>query len=427
MRLEFLGLPVDNLPRQEILAKISGFFNSSEHHFITTPNPEMVVEGERDWFFKEAMRQADLAPPDGAGLVWAGRYLFNQKIARFPGVELMEEICCLAAQENKSVYLLGGGEGVAEKTALGLKKKFRDLKIAGAEKGIEIKIQTAADQCPLEENKKYSYGLIFDKNENKRLVEKINRAGPDVLFAAFGHGKQEKWLAEFLPQLPSVRIAMGVGGAFDYLSGKIRRAPKILRKLGLEWLWRLLRQPWRIKRICRAIAIFAFLIRDYKKQLNLPYRQGVIGFIINKEGKFFLAKRKSSKMDYYFFRLEHWQPPQGGMDKGETQEEAVIREVKEETGLSTKIICACPKTYRYDWSIAFMRKGGHGYHFRGQEKKIFLLRYEGEPQAVKLDQKELEDYQWVSLEEMQKLINPLRLLSLQILMKECPLQEKKYL
>lgn len=411
-----LGIKIDNLAKSEILAKISEFLNFGTGHFVITPNPEMLVDAEYDWFFKEALNKADLTVADGVGLAWSARYLYGEKLTRWAGTDLMEEICKMAVEQEKSVYLVGGEQGIAEKAAEKLQKKYFGLKVLGAENGIVF-------QCSPEQNDKNLKNEFlvcqgFDVNENDKLLERIRSAAPDILFVAFGHGKQEKWLAEFLPRLPSVRIGMGVGGAFDYISGRVRRAPKLARRLGLEWLWRLLRQPWRKRRIWKAIVSFCLLVKDYKIQISLPYRQGVIGFITNQEGKFFIAKRCPQKSDSYFFNIEHWQPPQGGISVGETAEQAVLKEVREETGMTVEIVARCSAICQYDWSVGFMSKKGKGYHFRGQQKSVFLLKYNGDGSDIKVDNIELCDYQWVDLEELKKIIHPIRRQSLEILLNE---------
>jgi N-acetylglucosaminyldiphosphoundecaprenol N-acetyl-beta-D-mannosaminyltransferase len=153
----------------------------------------------------------------------------------------MQEICALAQKQGKTVYLLGSGfdvvvRGCREK----LLQKFPDLRIVGVHKGPQIQERVNED-------------------ENDAVLEDIIMTAPDILFVAFGHIKQEKWIYEFLPDLPSVRVAMGVGGSFDFISGKVRRAPKVFQKFGLEWLYRLVREPRRIKRIWKATVVFLFL------------------------------------------------------------------------------------------------------------------------------------------------------------------------
>lgn len=179
-------------------------------HYIVTPNPEFLVTAQKDPVFKKILNEADLSIPDGAGLKLSGKInpdLIGVKNT-VTGTDLMEKLIELSAEKGFAVGLLGGRNGVAEQTAERLKKKYSGLKI----------------------------NVV-----NEKLIP------VDILFVALGAPKQEKWIALNLSKIP-VKVAMGVGGAFDYLSGRIPRAPRWIRKLGLEWLFRLMIQPWRIKR-----------------------------------------------------------------------------------------------------------------------------------------------------------------------------------
>ena len=148
------------------------------------------------------------------------------------GVDFVGDFCKICEKESKSVYFLGGRDGIAQKTADRLKKRFPDLKISGwLDGGINLK-----DCCKL-----------------------IKSASPDVLFVALGAPRQEKWIYDNLREIPSVKLAIGVGGAFDFISGNVKRAPKFMRRLGLEWLWRLIIQPWRVRRIFNAVIVFPIL------------------------------------------------------------------------------------------------------------------------------------------------------------------------
>lgn len=139
--INILGVNISNLNQSETLSRVRNFLVDGQQHLIFTPNPEMLVDSQTDWFFKTALNKADLAPADGFGLVLAARYLYKIFLNRFPGVELMEKICELAAQENKSIYLVGGKKGIAAQTASVLLKKYPNLKIVGMEMGIVIKFQ----------------------------------------------------------------------------------------------------------------------------------------------------------------------------------------------------------------------------------------------------------------------------------------------
>ncbi|OGY44449.1 MAG: hypothetical protein A2729_02180 [Candidatus Buchananbacteria bacterium RIFCSPHIGHO2_01_FULL_39_14] len=237
-KVEILGVKIDNLSLQEILEKVSQFLESKNQHFIVTPNPEFLVAAEKDKNFKEILNYADIVCADGIGLIYAAKFL-GKILWRTTGVDLLWAICHLAEQKNCSIYFLGAAEGVAEKTVAVLKKYFPHLIIAGAQSG----------------------GLIADpKQIESRLIYEISKTKPKIIFVALGQVKQEKWIFYHLDKLPSVKVAIGVGGAFDYLAGEVNRAPEIIRTLGLEWLYRLINQPGRLKRVINAVVIFPFLI-----------------------------------------------------------------------------------------------------------------------------------------------------------------------
>lgn len=418
MRLEILDVPIDNLPKIEVLDQIKIFLNSTHQNLITTPNPEMLSDSEKDWFFKEIFRQSSLNIADGFGLVLASLFLYGKKLFRYPGVDLMLDICELAAKEGKSIFLLGGGGGVAELVTKRLYKDHPSLKIAGFSEGLTISVNNNGENNRVPHNE-FLTGLHFDQEKNRQIIEQINRVEPDILFVAFGHIKQEKWLISHLSALKSVKIAMGVGGAFDYISGTSKRAPKVLRVIGLEWFWRWFCNPkYRTQRVFKALFTFAGLIWEYKKMLKRPLRRGVIGYIVNKEGQFFIAKRTPEKYDCYSLYTEQWQPPQGGAEPGESLEETAIRETEEETGMKTEVLCGAKEPHCYEWVTEAVRRLRFD-TYRGAEKYIFLLQYNGNGNDIKLDLHELCDFQWVSLEELKRLLHPMRRKSLEILLKEC--------
>ncbi|MAF20811.1 MAG: hypothetical protein CMI55_03970 [Parcubacteria group bacterium] len=214
--MKILGVRVDNLTINQVLEKIEGFLADGRQHYIVTLNPEFLVKAQKDQSFKQILNQADLALPDGIGLIFAAWFLGQSLKQRIAGVDLMEKICQKAAQNGWPVCLIGGQSDIAQKAGANLKKKYPGLE--------------------------------------------INQNNPKILFVALGAPKQEKWIVENLKNIPSVKLAIGVGGSFDFISGQVRRAPRLIRFLGLEWLWRLMRQPWRIKRIFRAIIIFPWLV-----------------------------------------------------------------------------------------------------------------------------------------------------------------------
>ena len=244
--MQFLGVKVDEVNKEQALQKVTEFLVSGQHK-IFTPNPEFVVKAQKDEYFKQVLNSGDLNLCDGKGLE-----LFT-KIKRITGVDFVWEVCRLAAEQNRGVYLLGSGnDEVVKKTVEELQKKFPNLSIAGYDKGPVIN--------------ESSQSAIRSSQPNNSTIEQINRSGAEVLFVAFGMGKQEKWIYENLSKMPNVKIAMGVGGSFDFISGKVKRAPLFLRRLGLEWLYRLIRQPSRIGRILNATIRFTWLVL-FKKSI----------------------------------------------------------------------------------------------------------------------------------------------------------------
>lgn len=250
---EILGVKIDSLAMDEALQKARDFLYSTKQNLIFTPNPEMLVDAQADSYFKKVLNLSDLNISDGFGvtLVSLG------KIKRITGVDFVLRLCELAQKENKSIYLLGSGSReVLEKTSKNLKKQFPNLRIAGFDPGPQIDFVMVEDQ-----NK-----IFVEQNANDNAIHDIIMTAPDILFVAFGHNKQEKWIYENIKNLPTVKIAMGVGGSFDYIAGfnslgeTTRRAPCFLRKLGLEWLYRLVVQPWRIKRILKALIQFPICV-----------------------------------------------------------------------------------------------------------------------------------------------------------------------
>ncbi|HBU06473.1 MAG TPA: glycosyltransferase [Candidatus Magasanikbacteria bacterium] len=238
--MNVLGVQVDNYSKKQVLEKVTEFLLSNKQNKIFTPNPEMLVDAQKDEYFKTVLNSGDFNVCDGFGLQLVSG------VKRYPGIELMLDVCKLAEEKNKSVYLLGSGsDEITKDTADELKNRFPNLKVCGMNKGPNITYHI-------------SHITYQNDNENEEIVHNIIMSAPDILFVAFGHGKQEKWIYENLKDLPSVKISMGVGGSFDFISGKVKRAPRLMRKIGLEWVYRLVCQPWRFGRIWKATVVFIF-------------------------------------------------------------------------------------------------------------------------------------------------------------------------
>lgn len=231
-RINILGVPFDSMKNNAALAlvleKIAG---NGKHFFIATPNPEMLLEARKNASFREVLNKTDLNIPDGFGIMLAARVSGKPLKERITGTDLMQAVCRHAPEKTK-IFLLGAGPGIAEKTGKILEKRCPNIAVAGTHGG---------SPAPEEEN---------------HIRHLINESGAELLFVAYGAPKQEMWLARNLSHLTHVRVAMGVGGAFDFISGTVKRAPMWMRKLGIEWLYRLIKQPSRIGRIFNATVKF---------------------------------------------------------------------------------------------------------------------------------------------------------------------------
>ena len=225
-KIFLLGVGFADLNEQEVLEFIiTGLPNQSEKYYIVTPNPELLVMAGKDKNYQGVLNNAKLALPDGIGVMIAGKIMGKQLRERIHGVDLVKSLCREVSKQPITVGFLGAGSNIAEKTVECLKEKYPGLKV----------------------------GLVA-----KEWSESLKDKQVDILFVAFGSPKQEIWISENLEKLPA-KVVIGVGGAFDFISGKVRRAPLFMRKIGLEWLFRLIIQPWRIKRQLRLIQ-FIFLV-----------------------------------------------------------------------------------------------------------------------------------------------------------------------
>ena len=221
--VRILGVRVDALTYDGLLAAIGAFVAQGSPHQIATLNPEFVMAAQRDAAFRGVLEGCDLCLADGVGLLWAARrqgHPLPQRVTGSDGVPLIAE---RAARTGWSLYLLGAAPGVAERTAQVLTGCYPGLRIAGTHAG------SPSD------------------NDAEGIISLVREALPDILFVAFGAPQQDLWIARHREAL-RVPVMIGVGGAFDHVAGVRRRAPPWVRRLNLEWLFRLVTQPWRWRR-----------------------------------------------------------------------------------------------------------------------------------------------------------------------------------
>ena len=233
-RVDILDVPVDCITMDQAVDWAASRMKEARPASVIAVNPEKIMKAQTDLTLQQCLRSAGLLIPDGIGVVMAVRLLGVGYAERVPGAELMPRLCAFAAQEGHSVFLFGGSPDVNQAAAATLRQRFPSLNIAGTHHG------------------------YVDPVDMQTVLHSINEAAPDFLFLALGSPKQELWMASHLPHL-RVKVCQGVGGTFDVLSGRVKRAPKIFRSAHLEWFFRLLSQPSRILRQT-ALPLFAFHI-----------------------------------------------------------------------------------------------------------------------------------------------------------------------
>jgi N-acetylglucosaminyldiphosphoundecaprenol N-acetyl-beta-D-mannosaminyltransferase len=267
---EILGVGITSATEEQILEYIfSSVKNQRESYYIVTPNPEILMHAHAHPEFKSILNKAEIALCDGVGVSLAASLLGMSLKSRVTGVDLLESICKRSVKEGRdmvrnpiSIGFLGAGKGVALKVAECLTERYPGLRVVFANEEWSPDGFTAAKALHgTKQNSTQNHAEDFSVVQ--RGVQQSSAVPIDVLFVAFGFPRQEEWMAEHSGELP-VKVMMGVGGAFDYISGKVPRAPGFMRALGLEWLFRLIRQPWRWK---RQLVLPAFMFAVLKDRL----------------------------------------------------------------------------------------------------------------------------------------------------------------
>ena len=230
-RIRILDVHVDNVGRDEAISIAKDFISDRKPHLVVTLNALIAHYARGDKDFANLINNAHLTIADGAGIVWAARFLGSALRGRVPGIDLMNELFLLACKCGYKVYLLGSQESVIEEAVRRLKERFPALQIVGWHNG------------------------YLDPGQSSRVVDEIRRHSPDMLFVGMGAGRQEKWLRDNLKRL-DVPLCMGVGGSFDVLSGRLNRAPRWMRKWGMEWVYRTVREPRRVQNVISGLARF---------------------------------------------------------------------------------------------------------------------------------------------------------------------------
>ena len=239
LRTEILGVGFDDLTIEEAADRASALLEEEGFHYVVTPNPELVDRARREETFREALNGADLVLPDGIGVVYAARLLGRSLKGRCPGIDFAGKLMERMARKGQRLYLLGAKPGVAEAAAARLEVRSPGLTICGVHDG------------------------YFQ--EDGPVVEDIRKAGADVVFVCLGFPKQEYWMVKNGPAT-GARLLAGLGGSLDVFAGVVERAPESWQRLGLEWLYRLTREPKRIGRMARLPLFLAAALGERGKE-----------------------------------------------------------------------------------------------------------------------------------------------------------------
>ena len=238
MRIDVMGVGFDSLTIEEAVSRAKALMAERRAAYVVTPNPEIVMACRERAETMEAVNGADLVLPDGVGVIYGARILGTPLKTKLPGIDFIQALMADMAKEGKSVYLLGSKPGVAEKAAENLKAKYPGLVISGTHDGY------FKDDAP--------------------VVAAVNEAKPDLLLVCLGAPKQELWMQRNRSLL-QVGLMAGLGGSLDVFAGNVKRAPKAFQRLGLEWLYRLMKEP---KRIGRMMKLPKFLFACIGKKLR---------------------------------------------------------------------------------------------------------------------------------------------------------------
>ena len=232
--INILGVNISQLTMSQTVAKALSFLEDGKNHVIYTPNSEIIYEAYKNPEFAEVLNSADINTADGIGVVYASKILKNPLSERVAGYDFLNNLIKEAAPLNKKVFLFGSKPGVAEEAGAELEKRYPGIVICGTRDG------------------------YFKDDESEEIAKEIKQAEPDIVFVCLGAPKQENWIYKY-KNIIDAKIIMGAGGSLDVLAGKVERAPEKWQKAGLEWAYRLKKEPKRFMRMT-ALPKFGFTV-----------------------------------------------------------------------------------------------------------------------------------------------------------------------
>lgn len=411
-KIDVAGLEISPITKQDLLQEVTQRISEKHQTFVITPYSEFLYTSMHEPEFRPIFNSADFAIADGIGILWAdlflnipfksNRYyinileawwhvvwtgasiLLNPKLLyknipeKIVGADLIWDLAAVAEKNNFSVYLLGAKDNEAVVTAEELKAKFPNLNIVGTS------------------NKSMGDESVFTDLEN---------AKPDMLLIAWPAQLAEKWINHNLAKLHTCFV-IALGGTFDYIAGTKKQPPQFVRRIGLEWLYRLITQPTRIRRIYNATWGIVIALVRHKVYANRPYRSNAVAVVVNQGGKILLCKRRvgpaKNGANPNIIWDNYWQFPQGGVDEGEIPTDAAQRELFEETGIkSVELIAQASYINKYTWNNSTRKLFRFNlFKAKGQQQITSFLKFSGELSEIQLDHRELIEYKWLTPAEV---------------------------
>lgn len=373
-KTDILGIKISRTDREQALESIKDFLRSQKTNTVITPNPEIILKAIKDEELFFIVNSADLALPDGFGLKLAA-LLSGQRLKRVTGADISKDILEIAEKKGSRVAIINRKDGLSSKTDIDKAIKYNYPKLEFLSENLDINA--------------------------RELSRDFLDFKPEIVFVNFGAPHQEKFIHHVLGGVKDVRVALGVGGSFDYITGQAKRAPKLLRTIGLEWFWRLLLKPSRIGRIFNAVFVFTFKFLRHKYFRPLFYRPNVACLLYKKEKdkyKILIVERRDEKGE--------WQLPQGGRD-GQNLIEAGARELKEELNCDKFIPKRAYKNvHKYKFGT---RKGETSCRaeskrkhtgFKGQKQGLFIAEFTGKDEEISINFWDHASWKWVDSEKL---------------------------
>lgn len=394
-KINLLGIPLTVLSRKDLLRVAEEMIGQAScQYYAVTPNPEIILGALKDEELFYILNKADLSIPDGIGLKFAA-LACGRRIPRIAGADFTRQLLRLAEKKNYKVGIFNWCEGLscANDIEKALREKYPDL------------------QFVVED---------IEREWQMPYYKRINAFQPELVFAALGSPWQEKFIYHGMEKMPYVRLAVGVGGSFDFLTGKVSRAPWLVRQVGLEWVWRFLQQSkgtrlWRLKRIFNAVVVFPSYFLKWRFINPFLYRKNVACLVYKKE-----YTEDTGKPVFKILLLErkeepgHWQLPQGGRE-GEDIKTAGLRELSEEINCSRlRPVAVFGNLYKYRFG---KRKGeekgrkkrvSQHYNYRGQTQGLLIAEFKGKEDDIMVNYWEHSAWRWVDRENVFKEVHPIR-------------------